>query len=217
MRLHDKFESLLVKATKLFRPQVVHGPSSARRESNAWLRRQCNDICGRVLSIGSGDDSDGEGGTYRNYFTIASSYTTSEVGPDFGCNLTLDIRSMPELSDGSFDCIYCSGVLEHVDDFQAGFDEITRTLHDGGVLLLGLPFRQAIHMSPNDFWRFTEYGIRHLMRHAYEIQHITPIDPLEGIEFPAAYWVRAIKVGIKCGLPGTTAAGLELIRGTAER
>ena len=76
---------------------------------------------------------------------------------------------MPELADEAFDCIYCSGVLEHVDDPFAGIKEMTRVLKPDGVLLLGVPFRQAIHMAPQDFWRFTEFGIRHLLRDAFEI------------------------------------------------
>ena len=170
-----------------------HGISRARLESNDWLRQHSGQIEGRVLSIGSGDDSDGEGGRYRDYFSAASSYTTSEVSADFECELVLDIRSMPEMADNAFDCIYCSGVLEHVDDFQAAFAEITRILADGGVLLLGLPFRQAIHLAPNDYWRFTEFGIRYLLRDEYAIEEIRAIDPVERSEFPATYWAKAIK------------------------
>lgn len=148
-----------------------------------------------MLSIGSGNDADGEGDFYRRYFSMADSYTTSEVTKEFNCDLTLDIRSMPELADEAFDCIYCSGVLEHVDDPFAGIKEMTRVLKPGGVLLLGVPFRQAIHMAPQDFWRFTEFGIRHLLRDAFEILELTQIltDPICGANFPATYWVKARK------------------------
>lgn len=185
--------SVLPKSLATFLPQDTHGPSPARRESNAWLRKHCLEIKGAVLSIGSGDDSDNEGSNYRNYFPGASSYITSEVTNDFNCDMIIDIRSMPEVPDGSFDCVYCSGVLEHVDNVQAGLDEITRILKNDGTLLLGLPFRQAIHMSPQDFWRFTEFGIRYLLRNSYEIDDLAPIDAAKGMEFPAAYWVRATK------------------------
>ena len=165
-----------------------------RKESNKWLRKNCRDIQGRVLSIGSGRDYDREGGYYRDYFPNALSYTTSEVSEEFKCDLTLDVRSMPEIGDESYECIFCSGVLEHVDDYHAGLDELTRILNTGGILLLGLPFRQAIHMSPQDFWRFTEYGIKHLLMESYEIIDIASIDAKKGIEFPATYWVKARKI-----------------------
>jgi ubiquinone/menaquinone biosynthesis C-methylase UbiE len=147
------------------------------------------------LSIGSGNDFDEEGDYYRNYFPMASSYTTSEVSEEFNCDLVLDVRSMPEIEDESYDCIFCSGVLEHTDDFQAGFDEMTRILKTSGILLLGLPFRYPIHMGEQDFWRFTVYGIKHLLKHSYEIIDMVPIDAKRGMEFPATYWVKAKKTG----------------------
>jgi SAM-dependent methyltransferase len=172
--------------------------SRARRNSNAWLRETARNIPGRVLSIGSASDDDGQGGRYRDYFRTADSYTTSEVEAVHGCDLVLDVRSMPEIESGSFDCIFCSGVLEHVDDYAAGLREITRVLAPGGLLLLGLPFRQGLHMAPHDYWRFTEYGIRHLLRDRYDIEEMVGIDPSPK-GFPASYWTRARKKGLPGG------------------
>jgi SAM-dependent methyltransferase len=165
-------------------------PSRVRRLSNAWLRRHAADIEGQVLSIGSGHDRDKEGGRYRAYFVRCASYTTSEISPEFGCDLVLDVRSMPQIHDGAYDCVYCSGVLEHVDDLAGGLHEITRILRPGGILLLGMPFRQAIHGAPHDYWRFTEHGIRRLLNPDYDILRLDPIDErVPG--FPAAYWTKA--------------------------
>jgi SAM-dependent methyltransferase len=167
-------------------------PSRVRADSNRWLQTHCKDVVGAVLSIGSLDDGDGEGRKYRDYFPGARSYTTSEVVPMEGCDLVIDVRSMPEMTSASYDCIYCSGVLEHVDEFRKGFDEITRILKPGGILLLGLPFRQAIHMAPQDFWRFSEYGIKYLLKESYEILAMAEIGT-EVKDFPGTYWVKARK------------------------
>lgn len=167
--------------------------SRGRKEGNEWLYRRCRDIRGHVLSIGSGSDSDSQGDVYRNYFIRASSYTTSEVSESFNCDLTLDIRSMPEIKDESYDCVFCNGVLEHVDNYKAGLNEITRILKRGGILFLGLPFRQPLHMAPQDFWRFTEYGIRYMLRETYEILDILPNDTTVK-NFPAAYLIMAKKL-----------------------
>lgn len=172
---------------------IFSQPSQARKESNQWLRKHCKDIQGKVLSIGSAKDKDGEGDYYKNYFSKALCYTTSEISENFNCDLVLDIRAMPEIANETYDCIYCSGVLEHVDDFHAGFNEITRILKPDGILLLGLPFRQPIHMPPQDFWRFTKYGIKYLLEDSYEIIAMTAIDDKNGTNFPATYWVKARK------------------------
>jgi SAM-dependent methyltransferase len=165
-------------------------PSRERRLSNAWLRRNVGDIEGRVLSIGSQHDADREGGRYRDYFGRAKSYATSEVTAETGADLVLDVRRMPEVADESYDCIFCSGVLEHVDDYPAALSEMTRVLRRGGILLLGVPFRQAIHNAPLDFWRFTEGAIRFLLKDRYEILMLDPIETSVP-NFPASYWVKA--------------------------
>jgi len=99
---------------------------------------------------------------------------------------------MHSIQDESFDCIFCSGVLEHVGDYRSALKEITRILTQSGILLLGLPFRQTIHGAPNDYWRFTTHGIKYLLQNDYEILELSSID--DSIpDFPAAYWVKAKK------------------------
>ncbi|MHB1417775.1 MAG: methyltransferase domain-containing protein, partial [Chloroflexota bacterium] len=169
--------------------------SKARCEANSWLRRQAAKVEGRVLSIGSGDDRDGEGECYRRYFASASAYVTSEVEPRPDCDLVLDVRDMPAVKAKSYDCVFCSGVLEHVDDYHAAVREIRRVLKDGGLLLLGVPFRQAIHMPPHDYWRFTRHGVELLLEsHGFGIAELTALDDSSSTSFPAAYWVKASKL-----------------------
>lgn len=168
-------------------------PSRARLESNALLRSWCADLPGDVLSLGSDSDRDGEGHPYREYFPQATSYTTSDYGDAAeGCDRQLDVRAMPEVPDDAYDVLFCSGVLEHVDDLAAALRELWRVLRPGGVLLLGVPFRQPIHRAPHDFWRFTTHGVQHLLA-GYIVDAVVGIDEREGLAFPAAYWAKARK------------------------
>ncbi|MDA8217256.1 MAG: glycosyltransferase, partial [Dehalococcoidales bacterium] len=190
--------------------------SKARCEANSWLRRRAGEVRGRVLSIGSGDDQDGEGGCYRRYFASASAYVTSEVEPRPDCDLVLDVRDMPTIGAKSYDCVFCSGVLEHVDDYHAALREIRRVLKDGGLLLLGVPFRQPIHMPPNDYWRFTRHGVELLLEsHGFGIAELIALDDSPSTSFPAAYWAKANKLpstpGYEgdCRRPAKTASGLQ--------
>ena len=163
--------------------------SPSRRMSNKWLRRVCADIQGDVLSLGSMSDIDCEGDTYRHYFKSASSYLTSDVSDR--AEVKLDVRDMSSVPSRRYNCVFCSGVLEHVDDFMAGMREITRVLAPGGVLLLGVPFRQAIHSIPDDFWRFTPFGIEYMLKD-YEIIVIKPIGNSVK-NFAISYWIKALK------------------------
>ena len=87
---------------------------------------------------------------------------------------------------------YSVKLFEHVDDYLRGLSEITRILKSSGILLLGLPFRQAIHMGKNDYWRFTEHGIRYMLSKDYEILNLSSMDN-SVVNFPTAYWVKARK------------------------
>lgn len=164
--------------------------SPARAASNALLREWGQSIMGEVLSIGSSTDEDGAGGHYRDYFPRASRYLTSEPAPYPGCDLVLDVRDLRSLHTDSLGTIFCSGVLEHVDDIYAAVRECYRVLAPGGTFLVGVPFQQPLHRAPQDFWRLTEFGLRFLLRPfaTIEIQAIGD-DPL----FPVTYWARALK------------------------
>ncbi len=177
---------------RCFRRIVKREPTRARRATNVWLRHHADGIRGDVLGIGSGADEDREGGTYRDYFSKCCSYTTSDIRAEIGCDLVLNACSMPEIRDETYDCIFCSGVLEHVDDYGSTLREIARILKREGVLLMGFAFRQGIHGAPKDYWRFTEHGIRHVLLDGYEILDLTAMDD-SVTGFPVAYWVKAKK------------------------
>lgn len=164
--------------------------SPERKASNKLIKNWARFIKGNVLSVGSGTDDDGTGRAYRTYFTEANSYTTSEPFENEYCDLVLDVRDMGSIDTASFDAVFCYCVLEHVDDFAAGFRECCRVLKSGGKLILGLPFMQKMHKVPQDFWRFTEYAIRYQL----DLNGMTveKLVPLGGEQWaPVTYMVRA--------------------------
>jgi SAM-dependent methyltransferase len=74
----------------------------------------------------------------------------------------LDICAPPaELPQ--YDLVICEQVLEHVRDPWTA----TRTLHDlcrpGGRAIVSTPFLVKVHPTPDDYWRFTEDGLRRLL------------------------------------------------------
>jgi SAM-dependent methyltransferase len=74
-----------------------------------------------------------------------------------------DIQEMSIIPDGSYDTVLCLQVLEHVPDPQKAVHEIFRILKQGGVAFITVPHLSRVHDEPNDFQRFTEYGIRVLL------------------------------------------------------
>ncbi|HEY2433330.1 MAG TPA: methyltransferase domain-containing protein [Vicinamibacterales bacterium] len=68
------------------------------------------------------------------------------------------------LRDDCVDAVLCTEVLEHLPEPQRAVDEMFRVLRPGGALILTTRFLFPIHDAPHDYFRFTKYGLRHLLR-----------------------------------------------------
>jgi len=76
-----------------------------------------------------------------------------------------DIHSIP-FPDNSFEGVICTQVLEHVADPLKACSEMYRVLTGNGLILLTIPFVWKEHPSPEDYWRFTRDGGKHLLSQA---------------------------------------------------
>lgn len=100
---------------------------------------------------------------------LGERYLTTDLSAQ-GVDLKQDITALT-LDDDSFDFIYCSNVLEHVEDDLTAMRELCRVLKPGGEALIQVPIRQgstyedpsitdpaqrAIHFGQADHLRF--YG-----------------------------------------------------------
>jgi SAM-dependent methyltransferase len=80
--------------------------------------------------------------------------------------------------DATFDTVLCTEVLEHLPDPQRGIDEMFRVLKDEGTLLLTTRFLFPIHDAPGDFFRYTRYGLQHLLRRFEAVEIVEEADPM---------------------------------------
>ncbi len=94
-----------------------------------------------------------------------------DIMPAAGVHVIADAHRLP-FASGSFEQIICSEVLEHLADARLAVQEMARVLGDGGRVILTAPFVYPIHEAPNDYQRFTEYGLRRLFYSCFEIQEI---------------------------------------------
>jgi SAM-dependent methyltransferase len=79
------------------------------------------------------------------------------------------------VDDGAFDAVLLTQVLEHVPDPARVLAEIHRTLKPGGVLVLTAPLVWELHETPFDFYRYTTYGLQHLLQQAgFEAIDVVP-------------------------------------------
>lgn len=128
----------------------------------------------RVLDAGAGE------GTYARFFT-RQRYVGVDLGIgdpqwDYGwLDVIGDLASLPFRSD-SFDACLNVVTLEHVREPARAMAEMARALAPGGRLLLVAPQDWEIHQPPHDYFRFTRYGLRHLLESAgFVAVHVHPV------------------------------------------
>jgi SAM-dependent methyltransferase len=66
--------------------------------------------------------------------------------------------------DESIDTVLTTELLEHLPDPQQFMKEILRILRPSGTLILSVPFIEPLHEEPRDYFRFTPYGLRFLLK-----------------------------------------------------
>lgn len=66
--------------------------------------------------------------------------------------------------DASYDTVLATQVIEHVADHKTMLGETFRVLRPGGTLILSGPMYWPLHEEPYDFFRFTEHGLRFLLK-----------------------------------------------------
>lgn len=98
----------------------------------------------------------------------SASWDTSRI------DVVSDIAAIPA-SDGSFDAILCSEVLEHVPEPTHALDEFARLLKRGGKLIITAPFASLVHMAPYHYCTgFSRYWYEHhLPARGFAIEELT--------------------------------------------
>ena len=123
---------------------------------------------GNVLDVGCGDKPYKKYVTFKNYFGI-------EIQKNKNVDVLYDGKIIP-FPPEKFDTILCTDVLEHVSEPDAFIGEMVRVLRKGGALVLTTNFFWNLHYEPNDYYRFTKYGLEYLFRkNSLEVQKIVPL------------------------------------------
>jgi SAM-dependent methyltransferase len=112
---------------------------------------------------------------------------TLDIDPGAGATYTADLcTTNAHIPAGRFDLVFCTEVLEHTLQPFDAIAELRRLLAPGGRLLITTPFNFRIHGPLPDCWRFTEHGLRALLRSFDEVEISavqTPDRPLMPIHY----------------------------------
>ena len=111
-------------------------------------------VSGRLLDAGAGPL------TYTFLLMPrAAEYVSIDIEPaDPRLTARADVCHLP-FASGSFDTIVCTQVLEHVPRPWEAMREFARVLRLQGTLLITAPHLSYIHGAPQDYYRYTQYGL----------------------------------------------------------
>ena len=121
---------------------------------------------GKVLDIGCGNKP------YEELFA-------GKINSYSGCDVVQSNQSKVDVicpatalnfEDNTFDTVFSTQVIEHVDDPFKMLAEAARVLKKNGYLILSAPFSWELHEEPYDFYRYTKYGLESmLVRNGFEL------------------------------------------------
>ncbi len=106
-----------------------------------------------------------------------------------GLTYVCDLMNIP-VEDCRYDCILFSQVMEHLPEPELVLRELRRVLKPGGRIFCGAPLMYPEHGAPHDYYRYTQYGLRHLFSKAGFV--IEDIHRMEGFYQTSAWFLDYI-------------------------
>lgn len=127
-----------------------------------------------VLDAGAGE------APYKSLF-VHTQYETADfekVNKAYASSTYVcDLKEIP-VENERFDYIVFNQVMEHLPDPLAVLSELNRIIKPKGKMIYTAPLFYEEHETPYDFYRYTQFGIKHLMASAgFTIERL---DWLEG-------------------------------------
>lgn len=140
----------------------------------------------RMLDAGAGN------GLYRHLFDHtqyeSADFCQVQKGYDKKIDYVCDLRAIP-VEEGRYDLVLFTQVLNHVTDPLAVARELRRVLKPGGTVWLTCGFSYQECEQPYDFYRYTQFGLRHVLTEAgFEI---VELKQLEGYTGTASYQIAS--------------------------
>lgn len=149
------------------RPVSIRQRSSSRRPWHIdylHMRDLVRDIAGsssyaqgRLLDVGCGNRP------YESALREVTTYIGIDVNHQTGLPTVSGLAYALPFANDSFDTVFSTQTLEHVEEPQRAVAEMARVLRPGGYLILTAPQTWRLHEQPYDFFRYTRFGLQYLV------------------------------------------------------
>lgn len=112
---------------------------------------------GRLLDVGCGSRP------YERWLQGVEQYVGLDVSSGSGAPNVGGLAFQLPFAPASFDTVLCTQTLEHVEAPHLAVQEMARVMRPGAYLILTAPQTWRLHEQPYDFYRYTRFGLQHLL------------------------------------------------------
>ncbi|MCS7004615.1 MAG: class I SAM-dependent methyltransferase [Cytophagales bacterium] len=139
-----------------------------RKELFVSIKNYAPMLSGKLLDFGCGRKP------YRHLFSVDEYIgidieTSGHSHENSQVDIFYDGKHIP-FPNATFDCVFCSEVIEHVFEPDAVLKEIHRVLKPNALGLFTVPFAWSEHEQPYDYGRYTSFGIKYLFeKNGFEV------------------------------------------------
>ena len=154
-------KSYLPSISRDFDPLIIDPSYLLRKRLLQKLMKLIPEMSGSLMDFGCGSKP------YKPLFIV-----TDYIGVDFQgqghshenelIDVFYDGNTLP-FANNRFDSIFSSEVFEHVFNLEHMLKELNRVLKPSGKMLITCPFAICEHETPNDFARYTSFGLKDLL------------------------------------------------------
>lgn len=150
----------LSKVKYEFNPDIFYSGYILRKKLVKSISRHSKYMTGKLLDFGCGSKP------YESLFDVEE-----YIGVDFNgeghshesenIDVFYDGKNLP-FPDNHFDSVFSTEVFEHVFNLEEMMLEIRRVMKPGAKILITCPFAIPEHEQPNDYARYSSFGLKHL-------------------------------------------------------
>jgi hypothetical protein len=140
-------------------------PDCVRGRIRGYIERHADKLGDDVLEIGS-RMTDAGAWWIVNRDLAQGKWTGCDMQPGHGVDVVADIHQPPEEWRGRFSGILCSEVLEHVARPWVALPKIREMMRPDGWLIVTTLFAFPEHGFPDDYYRYSQSGLRLLLADA---------------------------------------------------
>ena len=143
-----------------FNPNIFYSGYILRKKLLLAINKYSHFMQGKMMDFGCGSKP------YKSLFNV-----NEYVGVDFQGqghsheNEQIDVfydGVLLPFPDNYFDSVFSTEVFEHVFNLEEMILEIKRVMKPGAKILVTCPFAIPEHEQPNDYARYSSFGLKHL-------------------------------------------------------